>query len=105
MPSDLQAHCERLSVMSGFKDAMELLEVEEPEEFTRCLADSGLRWLALASVNQKAHEAMHAVNGSIDRVMTNLPDAAQAQNLLRQQLDKLGNLLQQDAREIEMIAN
>ena len=28
--------------MSGFKDAMDLLEVEEPEEFTRCLADSGL---------------------------------------------------------------
>ena len=59
-----QAHCERLSVMSEFEDLMELLEAEEPEAFTRCLTDSGLRWLALASANQKAHEAMHAVPGA-----------------------------------------
>ena len=56
-----QAHCERLSVMSEFEDLMELLEAEEPEAFTMCLADSGLRWLALASANQKA---LHAVPGA-----------------------------------------
>ncbi|EGC32996.1 hypothetical protein DICPUDRAFT_98698 [Dictyostelium purpureum] len=99
----VQNQCKNLIDISNIKDLSEFVDIDEEFQidYSNQIKKSGLKWLALASINYNAANAITSVKKNFDQIMSNLPGKEEAIQIVNECTGKIQKALEDENKKID----